>query len=133
MALLVNKKRVGAPFDGKVELLRVEYDFANDAGAIADFEVLEADSKCLVRLRSLNVETQVTSGGSLVLDLGKGAGGVEFLSDAAVATLTADAVILSDTAETTVLLADGDTIQMGIEAATATAGKFSMVFEVYSF
>ena len=129
---LKNKKFVGGGFDGKVELLRVTYDFDNDGGAQGDYDVLEAQKDCVLRLRGLHVET-TCAGATMVLDLGKGDGGTEFLSDTAVASLTAGAVIGADTAETNVKLASGEKIAMGIETADLTAGKFSMVFEVISF
>jgi hypothetical protein len=108
------------------------YDFSKDTGAVADYDVLEADSACVVSLKHMAVKTAVTSGGSLVLDLGKSAGGTEFFSDKAVAALTANSIHVTS-APAAVRLASGEKIVMGIEAAAATAGKLEMVFEVVKF
>lgn len=132
MAVLVDKKTVGAGFSNAAEIVRVVYDFAVDGGSVADFDVLEADSACVVSLKHMAVKTAVTSGGSLVLDLGKSAGGTEFFSDKAVATLTL-ASIHAPAAPAAVYLPAAGKIVMGIEAAAATAGKLEMVFEVVRY
>lgn len=132
MAVLADAKIAGGGFTNAKEIVRVVYDFAEDTGAVADYDVLTADSKCVAKLLHMTVKTAVTSGGSLVLDLGKGAGGTEFFSDKAVAALTLDSVHVTS-APAAVVLASGDKIVMGIEAAAATAGKVEMVFELVRF
>jgi hypothetical protein len=127
--MLKDKKTVGAPFTNAVELVRVVYDFAEDTGAIADYDVLEAVDACVVSLKYMAVKTAVTSAGALVLDLGKGDGGTEFFSDKAVAALTLNSLHLT-AAPAAVRLAAGEKVVMGIEAFAATAGKLEMVFEV---
>jgi len=92
MAVLADKKLGGAGFSNAKELVRVVYDFAVDGGAVADYDVFEADADCVVSLKHMAVKTAVTSGGSLVLDLGKSAGGTEFFSDKAVAAMTLNSV-----------------------------------------
>lgn len=131
MAVLADKKTVGAPFSNVGEIVRVVYDFSVDTGAVADYDVLVADGSVTVEHVYTNVQSAVTSGGSLVLDLGKGAGGVEFHSDVAPAALTLDAQIAGGSTRF-VELSDGEKIVMGIEAAAATAGKVEFVFRVYS-
>lgn len=81
----------------------------------------------MVSLKAAYVKTAVTSGGSLVMDLGKGAGGTEIFSDKAVAALTLDSLHVG---AAPVELAAGEKIVMGIEAATATAGKIEFIFEI---
>lgn len=132
MAVLNDHKTVGAGFRNSGELHRVVYDFANDTGAVADYDVITADGSMLVELVNIDVKTAVTSGGALVMDLGKAAGGTEFKSDLAVASATLDAQIGADTAGTIVELADGEKIVLGLEVAAATAGKMEMLFRVYS-
>lgn len=132
MAVLSNHRTVGAPMGNASELVRVEYDFANDAGAIADYDVLTADGSVLVELVNIDVETAVLSDGALVVDLGKEAAGTDFLSDTGKAALAVDAQLPADTVGTIVELADGEKIVMGVEAAAATAGKFHMMFRIYS-
>jgi predicted rRNA methylase YqxC with S4 and FtsJ domains len=129
MAVLKDAKTAGAGFSNDPVLVRVVYDFAKDTGAVADYDVMTADSECIVKLNHMLVKTAVTSGGSLVMDLGKSAGGTEFFSDKAVAALTLNSVH-STSAPAAVRLAAGDKIVMGIEAAAATAGKVEIVLEV---
>lgn len=133
MAVLADKKIVGAGFKNSQELVRVTYDFAVDGGSVADYDVLEAEGNCIVEFVCFDIKTAVTSGGSLVVDLGKGAGGTEFKSDLAVASMTLDAILGPATAETNkVELSDGEKIVLGLEAAAATAGKFDLLFRIYS-
>lgn len=130
MAALSGHKTVGSPFGNAVELVVVTYDFSVDGGAISDLDVLTADGNLLVELYNIDVETAATSAGAAVMDLGKGAGGVEFKSDEAKADLSLDAQVAADTPGTIVELADGEKIVMGIEAAAYTAGKFHFMFKV---
>jgi hypothetical protein len=131
MAALSDAKTVGAPFGNAHELVTVTYDFAQDGGAVADYDVLTADGSLLVELVNIDVETEATSTGAPVLDLGKGAGGVEFKSDEALADLALDAQLPADTVGTIVELADGEKIVMGIETEAYTAGKWHMMFRIY--
>jgi hypothetical protein len=132
MAALADRKYVGAQFAKDFEIVRVVYDFAEDTGAQADLDVLEASGSCVVKLLHAHVKTAVTSGGSLVLDLGKGAGGTEFWSNKAVANLTLDSMHAVDAIGGTagVELDAGEKVVLGIEVADATAGKIEMVFAV---
>lgn len=129
MAVLKDKVTTGPGFTNAVEVVRVVYDFTKDGGAVADYDVLEADAACVVSLKHMLVKTAATSGGAMVLDLGKGAGGTEFFSDKAVAALTLNSVHMPS-APVGVYLADGEKIVLGIEAFAATAGKLEMVFEI---
>lgn len=130
MAVLGNKKVVGAPFANVAELVRVEYDFAVDGGAIADYDVLVAEDSIVVEHVYTKVEAAVTTGTDIDVDLGKGAGGAEFHSDVAAAALTLDAVIPGG-ATRMVELTSGEKVVMGIETGAATAGKLEFVFRVY--
>jgi hypothetical protein len=131
MAALNDAKTVGAPFGNESTLKVVTYDFSVDGGAVADYDVITADGSILVELINVDVETAVTSAGSLVADLGKGAGGTEFWSDQAVAGMTIDAQLLPDTPGTIVELADTEKLIFGIEVAAATAGKAHFMFRIY--
>lgn len=132
MAVLDQKAKVGGGFSNGMQIVEVEYDFSVDGGAVDDYDVLEADKGCVVEFMHAYVETALTSGGALVVDLGKGAGGVEFLSDKAVGDFSANAVIKGDAYGTDkVHLASGEKIVMGFEAAAATAGKMRLKFAVY--
>ena len=127
---LVAKKTIGAPFANSSELIEIIYDFSVDGGLVGDYDVLEADGACIVECKYLIVETAVTSGGSLVADLGKADGGTEYFSDLAVAALTLESIHAPTAENRFVELTNGEKIVFGIEAAAATAGKIHMVFEV---
>jgi hypothetical protein len=132
MAVLTDKKVVGAPFGNSSELVRVTYDFSADGGAIADYDVLEADGPLLVELVNCDVKTAVTSSDAILFDLGKSSGGTEFWGDVVKASLSLDAQVPSETVGKIVELADGEKIVMGVEAFAATAGKFTFTFRVYA-
>lgn len=132
MAALSGAKTISPAFSNIRDMVRVTYDFSLDGGAAGDYDVLTADGACLVRCIGANVKTAVTSGGSLDLDLGKGAGGVEFLSSVAVASLTLNSFQPS-ASQAFVKLADGEKIVMGIDTAAATAGKVEFIFEIVKF
>lgn len=129
MAVLKDAKTVGATFPNAADIVKVTYDFSKDGGAIADYDVLVADSACIVEhVYTLGVEN-VTSADAIAIDLGKGAGGVEFHSDVLKAALEADDLISG--AGKMVELTVGEKIVLGIEAFAATGGKFDMCFRVY--
>ena len=126
---LANVKTVGPTFPNAVEYVRVTYEFAVDGGAVGDYDVLVASDSCIVKLHHIEALTSVTSGDAVVIDIGKGDGGTEFISDMVKAELAAGLVVLSNT-ETACKLAAGEKIVMGVETHAITAGKFEMVFEV---
>jgi hypothetical protein len=125
---LADKKIVGPSFPNAVEVVRVVWDFAVDGGAIADYDVLEASAECIVKLRHAHALTALESSDAINIDLGKGDGGVEFMSNALKASLAGNLCNVGTGAA--VYLAAGNKIVMGIEAYAATAGKVEFVFEV---
>ena len=129
MADLKDKASVGGAFSNAKDIVRVVYDFAEDAGAIGDLEAIQSSGDCVVMLEYAIVKTACTSGGSMTLDLGKN-GGAEFLSGVAVAALTLDSMHLPS-APAAVELADGESVDMGIATAALTAGKIEFVFGIY--
>jgi len=126
MALLIDAKTEGAPFSNAKNLVRVEYDFASDAGAIGALTALTADSPVMVRFLYAHVKTACTSGGSATLSLGKA--GTEFMSTVAVASLTLESIHVSATPF--VELTDTEVIKQAIGTATFLTGKVEFVFEV---
>lgn len=131
MAVLGDKKVVAAPFGNEAKLVTISYDFAVDGGAVADYDVLEADGNLLVEFFNADVETALTCDTDFDIDLGKGAGGVDFWSDLAKASFALDAQVASANVGRFVELADGEKIIMGIETAAATAGKMHLMFRCY--
>jgi hypothetical protein len=132
MATLKGHKYVGAEYQKSFEIVRVQYSFALDTGAQADLDVLTAQGDCVVKFLHAHVKTAATSGGSMVLDLGKAAGGVEFWSNKAVASLTLDSMHTVDAIAgvSGVELTAGETVVLGIEVADATAGVIEFVFAI---
>lgn len=133
MAVLTDHKIVGGGFSNDADLVRVEYNFANDTGAIADYDVFTADSACLVEFIGADCQTALTATATSDMDLGKGAGGVEFLSSFdAGGGITADVQTAPDTPGLMVDLAVDEKIVMGIDTAAVTAGKLVFLFKVYA-
>ena len=126
---LKDKKIVGPSFPNAAEIVRVTYDFAKDGGAIGDYDVIEADSECIVKVKHILCKDAILSADAVNIDLGKGDGGTEFLSNALKASFATNAV-QTGTAGAAVRLAAGEKIVLGIEAFAVTAGKVEFVFEV---
>jgi hypothetical protein len=130
MGTLVDRKYVGPQNNKDIEIVRVVWDFAVDGGEVEDNVVLTATGACVVKLNHVNVLTAVlATGGACAMSLGKGTGGVEFMSAVAKTTLVLDYVVGSTGV---VKLAAADTISMRTATNAATAGKLEFVFEVYA-
>jgi len=126
---LAASKTVYGTFSNAEEWVQVVYDFSVDAGATGDYDVLTAGDNLVVTDFYYEVQTAVTSGGSLVVDLGVGDGGTEFLSDTAVAALTLAKVDGMDT-DAIVNVKSAEKIVLGLEAATALTGKVAFNFKI---
>ena len=127
---LADKKIQGAPMGNEARIINVIYDFDEDGGTQADLDVLQSDGAMICELQHIYTETAMTSGGAALIDLGKGDGGTEFLSDKGFGDFSANAIIKPD-AEAGIYLADGEKIVMGIEGADLTAGKIHFRFKCY--
>jgi hypothetical protein len=133
MAAVRDHKTLGAPFsDAKSNFIRVQYVGAVDGLAQADLDLLTAREDLLIRHVGTRAVAALTSGGSAVLDLGVGAGGVQFLSDSAYAGYTLAAFVNGAT-EAFKKLPSGSKIVLGIEGADLTAGTLEFLFEVARF
>lgn len=132
MAALANAKTNGPSFGNAVEIFRIVYDFAADAGAEGSLDVFVADAACVVKLRHMAVKTAFESLGALTLSCGKAAGGVEFLDTVGLGALTANSIHTPDDPDD-IYLAAGQKIDMTIGGADATAGKAEFVLEVVKF
>jgi len=119
-------------FSNEEVIVPVIYDFAADAGEIEDNIVLTAGADLLVLDYWMVVQTTIVGVGVNV-DLGVGAGGVEIHSDLDGPTLVETAganVFVADAAMTPLYVPATGTIQLGIETAAITAGKFTMYFKI---
>lgn len=128
---LTSKKSIGAPAANAEEIVKVTFDMADELGTIADYDVIEntGTDGCIVEFLYSICETTVVGVGANI-DLGKGDGGAEFLSDSDGPTMTAESFTYSATPGTKVELTNGEKIVMGIETAAITAGKFHMYFKI---
>jgi len=132
MAVLADVKTVGPMFGNAQEIVRVTYDFAVDGGSIADYDVLVAGGDVIVELMDVDVKKAVTSSDAVVIDLGKGAGGVDFWSDVVKGNLTLDAQVPSANEGRHVELSSGEKIVLGVESFAITAGSLQFIFKCYS-
>jgi len=129
MAAVKGAKVVGAPFDNKVEVVRVIYDFAVDGGEVEDNTLLTADGSILVRCIGVDVIAALTSGGSATVEVGKGTSGAEFITAEAYTSFTLAGFYASESAAFA-KLATTNVINMGIAGAALTAGKMEFIFEI---
>lgn len=135
MAVLADAKTVYGSastvggFSNEETWIKVQYNFANDTGGIADYTVFTAGADLVITDFFADVTTAATSAGSLVVDLGVGAGGTGVWSDKAVADLTLNSFHGMDTVVPLKVAAAG-TVQLGLEAAAATAGVIDFHFKV---
>lgn len=112
--------------------VKVDYDFANDGGEIEDNIVLTAGADFIITDYYAVVGTTVVGVGADI-DLGVGAGGAELWSDKDGPTLVETVgsnLFVADAAHAPIYVPAAGTIQMGVETAVLTAGKFSMYFKV---
>lgn len=127
---LAAKKDVHGTFSNDSEWVQVVYDFSVDSGASGDKDVLEAKEDLMILDYYYDVQAACTSAGSMVLDLGIGDGGTEFLSNVTVATLNTVGHAAGMGTRAIVQLESGEKIVQGIEVADLTAGKIAHNFLV---
>jgi hypothetical protein len=124
MAALAKTKTIGGAFQNQVEWYEATWDFAVDGGATGALDIFTADGACIVVGFYAIVDTAVTSGDALTLDLGTTATADLFQADIAVGALTANSVHgVNAIGDLPVRLADTNVIKQTIVAHAATAGK----------
>jgi hypothetical protein len=128
MANAAAHKTIGATFSGSPEWVKLTYDFAEDTGAVANYELATFASKCLVLEALVHVETLCTSGGSATVAIGindTDADAFMTTTTGAVANLADDFVSKISTTDWGVAQED-DTIRLAIATAALTAGKINV-------
>lgn len=122
-------KTFGRGFANQVQMVKLTYDFANDAGAFADVvKIGTTDGKILVLNGYVHVETACTSGGSATVIVGVAGGDTDAFMDVtsgAVASLVDD-YVASETTGQGIVLASGAAIHLDIGTANLTAGKINL-------
>jgi len=129
MATLQKYKTI-ATWGADVEKVEVEYDFAEDAGAVGQLDIFKAVEKCIIMDAIMVVKTTCTSGGAATVGAGKAADLAGIFAATAVGSLVADAVINMAARDASHVLAANDAIQMNIATAALTAGKIKFIFFV---
>jgi hypothetical protein len=125
-----NHQTVGPDFANKVEVIKVVYDFAVDAGAVGTIKLLTFAKKCVIVRANTHVVTACTSGGSATVKIGTTGDddAVIDTTDGAVASLTLDKLYAGKTLPTKVAAAD--VLNLVIGTAALTAGKIAVTLEV---
>lgn len=137
MTAIANKLNVGPAFTNGVEYANVVYDFAADGGATGALDLFEAGADVVITHFHSKVVTACTSGGSATVIAGISGGTTNLfmnVTQGAVASLTANAVVVSPVVEGTpnvlalpLKIASGGKIIMTIGTAALTAGKIKFV------
>ena len=136
MAALSNHKIVGGAsatedfFTNEEKWISIDYNFTNDTGAQADYDVFTAGVDMIVRDFYATCSVSLT-GATANLDLGVGAGATELWSDVdGPAIVSTTAGYFADAAFLPLLLEAAGKIVLGVETANLTAGVFTMHFLV---
>lgn len=142
MAAVKDKKTIGAPFGNAEEMVRVVYDFSEDAGATGALDLLETEDDIVITdfyVRGITTLDSAADGASI--DVGISGGDTDLLIDgAAEATVAAGAIVKPTIVEGTPnvlplpfkLAADGKIIQTIIGEAL-TSGKCEYFFKYHKF
>ena len=120
---------------GTDEVLRFEYNFANDGGAISLLAGFKAKQKMLVKKAVMKVKTTCASDGSATVSIGKTGSVAAFTGATAVASLVADAIItgVAGLGAGGVIIAVDDEVGFDIAVAALTAGKLEAELTVSKF
>lgn len=129
------KKYLGVlnEYDEGLSIIKFEYDFANDGGAVGALNLGVAGMKMVVHKCIMKVQTTCTSGGSATVSVGKTGTVAAFAAATAVASLAGDAIIAGVPTGGGVLLGDGDAVLIDIAVAALTAGKIEIELIVSKF
>jgi len=142
MAAVKAKKTVGAPFGNAEEMVRVVYDFAEDAGAIGALELLEAsDDIVITEFYALGITELDSAADGASIDVGVSGGTTDLLLDGvAEASFAAGALVQPTIIEGTpnVLpmpfkLASGGKLIQTIVDEALTSGKCEYYFKYHKF
>lgn len=120
MADAKDKQLEGAPFSNAETVVRAKYDFANDAGAIGDLTLVEAEDDLVILECYIKGIDAMTSGGAATIDIGFD-GGSELLSAEGFASFGAGDLV--QCSGLPLKMADGVKLDLGIVAAALTAGS----------
>lgn len=120
-------KKVLDGFANELSYIDLEYDFANDAGAISTISLASMAGAAVIHSATVYVVTACTSSGSATVEFGSSSTDVNAfldLTSGAVASLTLNAVLYELTQQT--YIGASETIDMLIKTAALTAGKVKL-------
>lgn len=136
MGQVKDYKEVGRPFSNARTLVEVEYDFANDDGAVEVKDLLKAKDDLVITDFYIKGKTTFDSAADgASIDVGIKGGDTDALVDGVVeADVAEDAVVYDGTNQIKPLkLAKDAIIAMEILGEALTAGKCVFVFEIAHF
>lgn len=132
MGTAKNKAYVGKTFSNSQEIVRAEYDFSKDGGAIGALDIYEAQDDVVILGAYLNVKTACTSTDAATLALGIDSDPDAIVDETAVASLALGALIAPVT-NNPIKLASGSKVNFNIAAFALTAGKVEAVLVIAKF
>jgi len=128
MAVANKKQKMGAKFSNEEGFMVLEYDFANDGGAVGTIELADVDQKMIITQAIVKVDTACTSAGLATVAIGSSAGDPDAfmtITSGAKANLIADYTNIQSTGPGLVVAAS-ETIDLIIGTAALTAGKIKV-------
>lgn len=138
MAAIAKRKYLNHEMSNEEVVLRTQYDFSVDGGALGALDIFEASADIIITGFHAVVKTAGTSGGSATLKVGITADDDLFMTttQGAVASLTLGAAIFPAVVEGTpnvlalpVKLVSGAKVLQTIGTAALTAGKVEYVIK----
>jgi hypothetical protein len=142
MAAVADHKTVSAPMGNAEQIVRVEYDFSEDAGATSALDLLTTNDDIVITEFYIRGITELdSSGDGASIDVGISGGDTDILIDGvAEATVAADALVKPTIVEGTPnvlplplkLAADGKIIQT-IVGEALTSGRCEYFFKYHKF
>jgi len=142
MANLADHKSIGAPFGNASQMVRVEYDFDNDGGAVGVLNAITTSDDIVITdfyVKGITVLDSAADGTSI--DCGIVGGDTDILLDGvAEATFAADALVQPTVVEGTpnvlplpLKLAASGSIGFEIVDEALTSGKCELYFNYHKF
>lgn len=113
--------------------VEIEYDFAQDAGAVGALNLLKVKEASVMLDAYTKIKTAFTSGGSATLIIGVTGDTDAILASTAVAALLVGIVLPGAAACKQIKMAANDVVSMTIGTAAMTAGKMSVVMILAKF
>lgn len=123
-AVVLKDKKFIDVASNEIQVTKVVYDFAKDAGAVAAYELAEATGDCVIEAISAETVTALDSAAdAITVDLGYTGATTAFLSASAQSAFEAGDFTAPAETFVPVKLAKGSKVLAEFKVAAATAGK----------